>query len=98
MLNQIFPQKSWTLQAKQQLQSFTKSKYIDLLRKDPNWELEQIKGARHCFINPKLPKNYNRVVIHYHPKQRFYEWKLLRSILDQICWTEEELKKKKIIK
>lgn len=92
------PEKKWSKQAKDQLLAKTKKDYIRLLKKDSRWEHVSTSGAVQAFRNPSLPKPQDYLTIHYHPKERFNNWSLLKQLLEQICWTENSLKKQKTIK
>ena len=98
ILNTPPRKKKWSKNARAQLRGLTKKKYINLLRKDPNWDELKTRGAEAVFHNRNLPDPFNHVTIHYHPKETYHEWGLLSGLLEIICWTEEELKKKKVIK
>ena len=39
-----------------------------------------------------------RVIIHYHHGSDVLKRKILRNILEAICWTEEDLQRLKLIK
>ncbi len=94
----LLPKKQWSLSAKQQLKNLTKAEIIKLLEKDARWEKQQCKGGSAIpFRNPNLPPPLNYVAIHFHSKQTC-GWDLLEKLLAQICWTEQYLKSKKIIK
>ena len=91
--------KKWSLSAKQQLKNKTKEEFIKLLDRDPRWERVPSKGGSamiFCNKGHDYPDDY--VSIHYHPKVTFRDWGLLTMLLDTICWTEDYLKKEKVIK
>mgnify|MGYP006281842747 CR=1 FL=1 len=92
------PKKRWSKQAMDQLKAKTKKDFIKQLDKDPAWNVVPKKDAPYVFHNPDKPKGEQYVAIHYHPKQRFNCVKLLKTMLEQICWTESQLKKAKFIK
>jgi len=69
------------------LKNTTADQLISALKKD-RWNLEpNCKGAIQVYRNSKG----DRVSIHYHPKKS-YGPKLLKGLLDDIGWTEEQLK------
>jgi predicted RNA binding protein YcfA (HicA-like mRNA interferase family) len=76
-----------------QLKNKTADDIIAALKKS-GWMLEPgCKGAIQVYRNEKG----KRVGIHYHPKKTFGA-KLLQGLLDDIGWTETELRKLKLIK
>jgi predicted RNA binding protein YcfA (HicA-like mRNA interferase family) len=76
-----------------QLKNVTADDLISALEKS-KWKLEPgCIGAIQVYRNAKG----DRVSIHYHPKKT-YGPKLLKGLLDDIGWTEAELKKLKLIK
>jgi len=76
-----------------QLKNKTADDIITALKKS-GWKLEpDCTGAIQVYRN----EQGNRVGIHYHPKKT-YGAKLLQGLLDDIGWTEAELKKLKLIK
>jgi len=90
--------KKWSQQARAQLLARTKKDYIQLLDKDPEWEQVNSRGATYGYRNPNRPPQHQYVTIHYHPKERYNHWSLLAEMLETICWTEESLKKRKVLK
>ena len=76
------------------------------LRRD-GWELQkaarQAKGRKAkgantlTYRHPSRPHGHNIVVLHPHPKKEFGP-KLLKSLMEQIGWTPEELKSLGLIK
>lgn len=68
--------------------------YIIAALKKSGWKVEpNCSGA----IQVYRDEQGNRVGIHYHPKKT-YGAKLLQGLLDDIGWTESDLKKLKLIK
>lgn len=74
-----------------QLKSLTAKDIIRALRRD-GWGEEDSRGATRGF-----KKGKRRVVIHYHPK-RTYRPKLLKALLNGTGWTEDDLRRLKLIK
>lgn len=93
-----FPKKKWSKQEWDQLRGITKSKMIALLNKDTRWEFLGTKGSRYIYRNSELRAPFDHVAIHFHPKEGYRDQKLLRAILDHICWTRDDLVKWKVIK
>jgi predicted RNA binding protein YcfA (HicA-like mRNA interferase family) len=76
-----------------QLKNLTADDLISALVKT-GWKLEpDCTGAIQVYRNA----NGDRVSIHYHPKKT-YGPKLLKGLLEDIGWTEAELKKLKLVK
>ena len=65
---------------------------ISLLKKD-NWKLVRENGALHTYRNP----DGRQVTIHYHSKKN-YGSSLLKDLVRDIGWDEEDLKRLKLIK
>ncbi len=74
-----------------QLKSLTAKDLIRALRRD-GWEEEDRRGATCGFKKGDL-----RIVIHYHPKNT-YQPKLLKALLGKTGWTEDDLRRLKLIK
>ena len=66
------------------------------LRRD-GWEAEETKGATRPYRHPARPPASNRIVLHYHPKKT-YGPKMLKQIISDIGWTEDDLRHLKLIK
>jgi predicted RNA binding protein YcfA (HicA-like mRNA interferase family) len=76
-----------------QLKNITADELISALEKS-GWKLEPgCKGAIQVYRNAKG----ERAGVHYHPKKT-YGPKLLKGLLEDIGWTEDELKRLKLIK
>ena len=76
-----------------QLKNKTCDDLISALKRD-GWELEpNCKGAIQVYRHPDT----RRIGIHYHPKKT-YGAKLLKGLLDDIGWSEEDMKRLKLIK
>jgi predicted RNA binding protein YcfA (HicA-like mRNA interferase family) len=76
-----------------QLKNITADDLISALEKS-GWKLEpNCKGAIQVYRNSKG----ERASVHYHPKKT-YGPKLLKGLLEDIGWTEDELKRLKLIK
>ena len=81
-----FPKPVWD-----QLKNTTTERLISALRKD-GWELDE--STRRCHV---YRMDDRTVSIHYHPKKT-YGANLLKNLIDQIGWTESDMKRLKIIK
>lgn len=84
-----FPQHVWN-----QLKNLTADQLISALKRD-GWKPDCSKGAVLGFIK-EGPQN-KRVTIHYHPKKT-YGAKLLTGLIDDIGWSEDDLRDLKLIK
>jgi predicted RNA binding protein YcfA (HicA-like mRNA interferase family) len=83
-----FPSHVWS-----QLKNKTADDLVAALKRD-GWERDICPGAIHTYLHPVTRK---RVGIHYHPKKTFGP-KLLQDLLDDIGWTEGDLRRLKLIK
>lgn len=75
-----------------QLKNLTPDRIIKALEKD-GWKKDISKGA----ILVYRSKDGRRITIHYHPIKT-YGPKLLKGLLVDIGWDEEDLKRLKLIK
>lgn len=76
-----------------QLKNTTAQDLLRALQRD-GWEQEVSSGAIQGFVSPDKK---NRITIHVHPKKT-YGAGLLKGLLDDIGWTEKDLKRLKLIK
>lgn len=76
-----------------QLKNKTADELVAALRRD-GWERESTPGAIHVYRHPDSGK---RATIHYHPRKT-YGPKLLQSLLNDIGWSEEHMRRLKLIK
>jgi predicted RNA binding protein YcfA (HicA-like mRNA interferase family) len=81
-----------------QLKSITPKELLRALEKDPNWTLVRTRGSAHYFHNPQRPSSCQEVAIHVHPQKGGYGPKMLKGLLETIGWTEDDLRKLKLIK
>lgn len=75
-----------------QLKNITADELIKALEKSGWVEDESSQNIR-VYIHP----DKRRVAIHYHPKKT-YGPKLLKALLEDIDWSEKEMRKLKLIK
>lgn len=75
-----------------QLKNLTADHVVQALKKD-GWILDETSGAIHVYRKP----DGKRVSIHYHPRKT-YGPKLLKNLLDDIGWSESDMKKLKLVK
>ena len=61
------------------------------------WEAEETRGATRPYRHPGRPPDSNRIVLHYHPKKTFSP-KMLKKIISDIGWTEDDMRRLKLIK
>ena len=83
-----YPKHVW-----RQLKNLTADNLISALEKD-GWKPDTCHGAFHPYIDPATGK---RVIIHYHPRKT-YGPKLLQGLLEDIGWTEADMRRLKLIK
>jgi predicted RNA binding protein YcfA (HicA-like mRNA interferase family) len=76
-----YPRHVW-----EQLKNLTADDLVSALERD-GWKRDKGSGALIPFIDPATRK---RVIIHYHP-QKTYGAKLLKSLLDDIGWKENDM-------
>ena len=80
----------------EQLRSCKSKDLYHALKNDENWELATTKNAMQIFRNKHDGRN---VSIHLHPTNKCgYGPKLIKELLEAIGWTEDELRKHKLIK
>jgi predicted RNA binding protein YcfA (HicA-like mRNA interferase family) len=85
-----FPAHIWN-----QLKNLTAEEIVSALLRD-GWEKDaSSKGAILGYIKRGPPNS--RITIHYHPKKN-YGAKLLTGLLEQIGWSEEDMRRLKLIK
>jgi len=70
-----------------QLKNLTADDIVKALEKN-GWVRDESSGAVFVYLNPSTRK---RVTIHYHPRKT-YGPKLLKSLLDTIGWSVDDLK------
>lgn len=74
-----------------QLKNITCEELIKALKKD-DWQQDTTSGAVQAY-----KKGQRRVTVHYHPGKT-YGAKLLKGLIEAIGWTEDDLKRVKLIK
>lgn len=84
-----FPPHVWS-----QLKNCTADHLIDALRRD-DWTLDTTSGSARIFRKATSPPR--RVSIHWHPKKT-YGPKMLQALLGDIGWTEDDLRRLKLVK
>lgn len=82
-----FPSNVWN-----QLKGLSADDIIRALNK-AKWACDMDGGSMRIYLSPDGSR---RVSIHYHPKKTFGP-KLLQGLLDDIGWTEAEMKEFKLI-
>jgi predicted RNA binding protein YcfA (HicA-like mRNA interferase family) len=75
-----------------QLKNKSAKELISALKKD-GAILDTTKGAAQVYLYP----DGRRIAIHFHP-QKTYGPKLMKTLIDDIGWTESDLKRLKLIK
>lgn len=74
-----------------QLRSMTADELIAALTKD-GWQRDITTGAVQAYLRAGV-----RVTVHYHPKKT-YGAKLLKGLIADIGWSEDDLRRLKLIK
>jgi len=82
-----YPRQVWD-----QLKNITADRLIKALEKS-GWIRDEGTGNIYVYRHP----NGKRITIHYHPKKT-YGPGLLKALLNDIGWSESEMKKLKLIK
>lgn len=85
-----FPKLVWD-----QLKNCTAGELIRALKAD-GWKEDITRGATRAFLN-SVGHTKRRVVIHYHP-QKTYGLGLLRKLIQDIGWSQDDLKRLRLIK
>ena len=86
-----YPKNTWD-----QLKGLKAGTLMSALRKD-GWKLDTTSGSIHTFIKAIDGEN-RRVQVHFHGSNKGWSSKLLKKMLAEIGWTEENLKALKLIK
>lgn len=76
-----------------QVKNLTADDIMRALAKD-KWTLDTSGGSQHIYLSHDRKR---RVSIHYHPKKT-YGQKMLQGILDDIGWSEADMRRVKLIK
>ncbi len=79
-----------------QLKNVTADDLMSALARDRS-VLDNTHGAVLVYVKRDAGGSRARVAIHYHPRKT-YGPKLLRGLLDDIGWTESDLRRLKLIK
>jgi hypothetical protein len=91
-----FAQNVWN-----QLKNLTKGEFVSALQRD-NWTLEQpsaSSGSVRLYIKYNaLGKPERRIEIHYHHSSDTLGRNLLKGLLDDVGWTEKDMRRLKLIK
>lgn len=82
-----FPKQVWN-----QLKAKTSEDLIAALLRD-RWAHEETRGAVQVYRH----EDGRRVAIHYHPN-RSYKPKLLKGLIEDIGWSEADMRRLKLIK
>lgn len=82
---------SWPPNVWNQVKNLTCDEIISALKKDL-WEQDTKRGAELVY-----KKGNRRVVIHYHPRKTYRSAKLLNNLIEDIGWSEADLRRLKLI-
>lgn len=85
---------SWDPNVWAQIKNLTCDEIISGLEKD-GWVRDARSGAQLLYYHPATRA---RVTIHYHPKKTYQSPKLLKNIVAEIGWSENDLRRLKLIK
>lgn len=75
-----------------QLKNLTKGELEKALVRD-GWQLDQRAGSRRLYLKDK-----RRVAIDYHKSSDTMGRKLLKALLDDVGWSEDDLRRLKLVK
>lgn len=90
--------KAWPKHIWAQLKNLTAQDLINALaKKSSGWTKVHVKGAEHVYRNPNRPPGKRYVSIHLYPGKT-YGPNRLKGLLDTIGWTEDDLRRLKLIK
>lgn len=84
----------WSGNLWNQIKNKTCDELVSALKKD-GWDLDTKSGAVHVYYHYDRKK---RITIHYHPKKTYQSAKLLKGIINDIGWNEDDLRRLKLIK
>lgn len=79
-----------------QLRNITAAELCSALKRD-GWSPDTKGGSQHIFRKRVSPTEVRRASVHVHPQKTFGA-KLLKSLLNDIGWNEEDLRRLKLIK
>lgn len=80
-----------------QLKALDSGSLIGTLEKD-GWVLDTTVGSIRTYIKQAENRPNRRVQVHYHGDKRTYGRWLLNKMLSEIEWTENDLRRLKLIK
>lgn len=90
--------KTWPAHLWDQLKGITARDLMNALDKPSSgWQRVRVKGSRYVYHNPDRPPDKQYVSIHFHPRKG-YGPKQLKGLLDTIGWTEDDLRRLKLIR
>lgn len=75
-----------------QLKNLTADQIVKALEKS-GWKRDESTGNIYVYLHP----DKRRITIHYHPRKT-YGPKLLKGLLEIINWSEDDLRKLKLVK
>ncbi len=85
-----FPEHVWS-----QLKNLTKGDLCKALERD-GWRCDMDGGSAHIYYKPGPPSL--RVSVHYHKSSETMGRKLLMSLLSDACWSEQDMRRLRLIK
>lgn len=85
-----YPKSVWA-----QLKGLTAGPLMAALEKD-GWVCDTISGSIHTYLKA-TPHGNRRVQVHFHGKNKGWGPGLLKKMLAEIDWTEQEMRKLKLI-
>lgn len=76
-----------------QVKNLTADDLMKALKRD-HWTCDMSGGSQHVYLSHDGKR---RVSIHYHP-QKTYGPKMIQALLEDIGWTEKDMRRLKLIK
>ena len=85
---------NWAPNVWSQIKNVTCDELISALEKD-DWKRDTTSGAVLVYYNAIRQR---RVTVHYHPRKTYRSPKLLKGLIADIGWSEDDLRRLKLIK
>lgn len=79
-----------------QLKGLTAGPLMSALERD-GWVLDTVSGSIHTYLK-STPHGNRRVQVHFHGKNKGWGRSLVKKMLSEIAWTEDDLRVLKLIK
>jgi predicted RNA binding protein YcfA (HicA-like mRNA interferase family) len=88
---------AYTANVWNQVKNLSKGTLISALERD-GWQLDATRGGIRLYVNTRF-NPHRRVEIHYHKSsETFRSPRLLKDVLESIGWSEDDLKRLKLVR